>query len=140
MRFVLDNSVVMRWLFNDGSRDDLDYASSILNLMSGQNAIAVVPGLWRLEVANVIVRAETKGWLSEARSAEFLGLLQTMAISVDSETSGHALNDTLQLARRFGLSSYDASYLELALREGLPLATLDKNLRAALESTGANLA
>lgn len=139
MRFVLDNSVTMRWLFADGSTEDLAYASSILTLMETQAAEAVVPAIWRLEVANVIVRAESKGLLIEAKSAEFLGVLQDMAISIDMETTEHALNDTLQLARRFKLSSYDASYLELALREGLPLATLDKDLRAALAATGAKL-
>lgn len=140
MRFVLDNSVTMRWLFGDGSAEDLAYASSILALMEMPDAEAVVPALWRLEVANVIVRAESKGLLIEAQSAEFLGVLQDMAISVDPETTEHSLNDTLQLARRFKLSSYDASYLELALREGLPLATLDNDLRAALVATGAKLA
>jgi predicted nucleic acid-binding protein len=140
MRFVLDNSVTMRWLFVDGSPADLAYASHIIGLMEAQGAEAVVPSLWRLEVANVIVRAEMKGLLSEARSAEFLGVLQDMAISTDAETADHALSDTLQLARRFNLSSYDASYLELALREGLPLATLDKNLCAAVATTGATLA
>lgn len=139
MRFVLDNSVTMRWLFGDGSTEDLAYASSILALMEMPSAEAVVPALWYLEVANVIVRAESKGLLVEAKSAEFLGVLQDMAISVDTETAEHSLNDTLQLARRFKLSSYDASYLELALREGLPLATLDKDLRAALVATSAKL-
>lgn len=139
MRFVLDNSVTMRWLFGDGSAEDLAYASNILALMETQAAEAFVPAVWRLEVANVIVRAESKGLLTEAKSAEFLGVLQDMAISVDMETAEHSLNDTLQLARRFKLSSYDASYLELALREGLPLATLDKDLRTALAATGAKL-
>ena len=109
MRFVLDNSVTMRWLFGDGSLDDLDYASRIIGLMEAEGAEAVVPSLWPLEVAVVIVRAEAKGLLVEARSAEFLGVLQEMAISTDAETPEHALNDTLQLARRFKLSSYDAS-------------------------------
>lgn len=140
MRFVLDNSVTIRWLFGDGSVDDLAYASHVIGLMEAQEAEAVVPSLWRLEVANVIVRAEAKGLLTEARSAEFLGVLQDMAIFTDIETAEHALNDTLQLARRFNLSSYDASYLELALREGLPMATLDKDLRAAVATTGATLA
>ncbi len=99
-----------------------------------------MPALWRLEVASVIVRAVSKGLLVEAQSAEFLGVLQDMAISVDMETAEHSLNDTLQLARCFKFSSYDTSYLELALRAGLPLATLDKDLRAALAATGAKLA
>lgn len=140
MRFVLDNSVTMRWLFADGSADDLAYASHVLGLMEQDGMEAWVPSLWALEVANVVVRAETRGLLAEARSAEFLGLLQDMAVFVDNETAGRALNDTLQLARRFGLSAYDASYVELALREGLPLATLDADLRAATAKLGVRLA
>lgn len=140
MRFVLDNSVAMRWLFADGSEADLAYAAHILELLEQEESEAVVPALWPLEVGNVIVRAEAKGLVQEARSTEFLGLLGDMAIAVDDHTAAHALHDTMQLARRFRLSTYDASYLELALREGLPLATLDTDLRSALTTTGGRLA
>jgi len=140
MRFVLDNSVAMRWLLADGSDADLAYATHILELLEGEANAALVPGLWPLEVGNVIVRAESRGVLAEAHSAEFLGLLEEMAIVVDHDTAGRALHDTLQLARRFRLSTYDAAYLELALREGLPLATLDADLRHALAATGGSLA
>lgn len=140
MRFVLDNSVAMRWLFADGSEADLAYAAHILELLEQEESEAVVPALWPLEVGNVIVRAEAKGLVQEARSTEFLGLLDDMAIAVDGHTAAHALHDTMQLARRFRLSTYDASYLELALREGLPLATLDADLRSALTTTGGRLA
>lgn len=140
MRFVLDNSVAMRWLFADGSKSDLAYAGHILELLEQEGGEALVPTLWPLEVGNVIVRAEAKGLIREARSAEFLGLLDDMAIAVDHHTASHALRDTMQLARRFRLSTYDAAYLELALREGLPLATLDTDLRSALNATGGLLA
>ena len=140
MRFVLDNSVAMRWLFADGSEADLAYATHVLQLLAQEEGAAVVPALWPLEVGNVIVRAEAKGLILEARSTEFLGLLDDMAIAVDGHTATHALHDTMQLARRFRLSTYDASYLELTLREGLPLATLDANLRNALATTGGRLA
>ncbi len=140
MRFVLDNSVTMRWLFGDGSEADLAYATRILQLLESEETEALVPCLWHLEVGNVIVRAEAKGLIPEARSAEFLGLLNDMAIVTDDETVVHARGGTLQLARRFGLSTYDAAYLELALRNGLPLATLDADLRTAVSRTGATLA
>lgn len=136
MRFVLDNSVAMRWLFGDGSVDDQTYADHVLQVLQDENSVAVVPGVWALEAGNVIVRAEARALLSEARSAEFLGTLQEMAIEVDSQTATHALADTLQLARRFKLSSYDAAYLELALRQGLSLATLDADLRRAAAQSG----
>lgn len=139
MRFVLDNSVVMRWLLKDGSNERLAYASKVLDLLSAPNGEAVVPGIWTLEVANVVVKAQGKGLVSEARAAAFVGVLREMAIATDTHTAAHALGDTLQLARRFKLSSYDAAYLELALREGLPLATLDADLRKAVLETGGAL-
>ena len=139
MRFVLDNSVVMRWLLNDGSQDRLAYAARVLDLLTRENAEALVPGVWSLEVANVLVKAQTKGFVSEARASAFVGLLGEMAITVDSSTAARALGDILQLARRFKLSSYGACYLELALREGLPLATLDADLRNAMVQVGGGL-
>ena len=136
MRFVLDNSVVMRWLLKDGSAERLAHADKVLGLLMQDDAQAVVPGVWPLEVANVIVKAQAKGLVSEARATAFIGLLEDMGISVDASTAERALKNTLQLARRFKLSSYDASYLELALREGLPLATLDADLQSAMLQTG----
>lgn len=136
---MLDNSVCMRWLFCDGQPEDRAYAARVLQHMIDDVAEAVVPGLWPLEAGNVMVRAEARQQLSEARSAEFLGVLGGMNIRTDADTASRALHDTLQLARRFRLSTYDASYLELALREALPLATLDENLRRALRDTGGQL-
>ncbi len=139
MRFVLDNSVVMRWLLNDGSQERLAYASKVLDLLTQDTSEALVPGVWSLEVANVLVKAQAKGLVSEARASAFVGLLSEMTITVDGSTAARALGDTLQLARRFRLSSYDAAYLELALREGLPLATLDADLQGAMVQVGSAL-
>lgn len=134
MRFVLDNSVTMRWLFGDGSSSDQTYSRQVLASIS--NANVIVPEVWSLEVANVIVRAEKKFGLTEARSSAFMHALQQMHIEIDRESSVHAMGDTLQLARRYNLSAYDATYLELALREGLPLATLDEGLIKAIKKAG----
>ena len=134
MRFVLDNSVTMRWFFGDGKPQDLAYAGKVLDLM--QEAQALVPATWGLEVANVIAKAEEKALVTEARSEAFLEMLEDVDIEADSATFAHALTDTLQLARRYKLSSYDASYLELALRLGLPLATLDEDLQKAAKKAG----
>ena len=139
MRFVLDNSVVMRWLLNDGSEERLAYASKVLDLLTQDTSEALVPGVWSLEVANVLVKAQAKGLVSEARASAFVGLLSEMTITVDGSTAARALGDTLQLARRFRLSSSDAAYLELALREGLPLATLDADLQGAMVQVGSAL-
>lgn len=134
MSFVLDNSVTMRWFFGDGKPLELAYAGKVLDAM--KNANALVPVTWGLEVANVIARAEAKGLVTEARSGAFLEMLEDVDIEVDTATFQHTLSDTLQLARRYQLSSYDASYLELALRQGIPLATLDDDLRKAAKKTG----
>jgi predicted nucleic acid-binding protein len=134
VRFVLDNSVTMRWFFGDGKPQDLAYAGKVLDMM--QEAQALVPATWGLEVANVIAKAEEKALVTEARSGAFLEMLEDVDIEADSATFVHALSHTLQLARRYKLSSYDASYLELALRLGLPLATLDEDLQKAARKAG----
>jgi len=136
MRFVLDNSVVMRWLLQDGNDERLAYAKEVLGVLAQDGGEAVVPGIWALEAANVMVKAQAKQLVTETRCAAFSALLQDMAITTDLLTASHALGNTMQLARRFKLSSYDASYLELAMREGLPLATLDDDLRSAMQQTG----
>ncbi len=139
MRFVLDNSVSMRWLLQDGSRERLVYADKVLGQLELEGGEAVVPNIWPLEVANVILKAEAHRVVDEARATAFISLLDEMSIRVDDSTAARTLGDTLQLARRFKLSSYDASYLELALREGLPLATLDADLQKAMQKTGVAL-
>jgi len=132
--FVLDTSVTMRWFFGDGKPQELAYADKVLDAM--KDADAFVPVTWGLEVANVIARAETKGLVTEARSGAFIEMLEGVDIEVDAATFTHSLSDTLQLARRYKLSAYDASYLELALRLGIPLATLDEDLQKAAKKAG----
>ena len=134
MSFVLDNSVAMCWLLADGKPADVAYAEAVLDALREQQAL--VPSLWVLEASNVIARAEAKGLLTEARSQAFVVLLQRLNIVTDPATAAHALGDTLHLARRYKLSAYDAAYLELALRTGLPLATLDADLKKAAQAAG----
>lgn len=134
MSFVLDNSVTMRWFFGDGKPQELAYAGKVLDAMKETNAL--VPVTWGLEVANVIARAEAKALVTEARSGVFIEMLEGVDIEVDTATFSHALSGILQLARRYKLSAYDASYLELALRLGIPLATLDEDLQKAAKKAG----
>ena len=134
MSFVLDNSVTMRWFFGDGKPQELAYAGKVLDAMKKTSAF--VPVTWGLEAANVIAKAEAKALVTEARSGAFIEMLEGVDIEVDTATSAHALSDTLQLARRYKLSTYDASYLELALRLGIPLATLDEDLQKAAKKAG----
>lgn len=95
-----------------------------------------MPGLWALEAANVVAKAEAKGLVNEARSQAFVAVLMRLNIATDTATTSHALTETLNLARRYKLSAYDATYLELAMREGLPLATLDADLEKAARKAG----
>lgn len=135
MNFVLDASLTMTWLLGDAKGSDRAYAQSILESLK-QTCVAAVPVTWSLEVANVIYRAEAKGVLTEAQSKAFLEMLAHAPIRTDAATSAQALDGTLDLARRYRLSAYDASYLELALRDGLPLATLDADLAKAARKAG----
>lgn len=134
MSFVLDSSVTMRWFFGDGKPQELAYAGKVLDAMRQDSAL--VPMTWGLELANVIVTTEARALVTEARSGAFLEMLEGVDIEVDAATFAHALSGTLQLARRYKLSAYDASYLELALRLGVPLATLDEDLQKAAKKAG----
>ncbi len=136
MNFVLDNSVSSRWFFEDGSPSDIASADDVLAAMYRQSAI--VPVIWGLEAANVIARAESKGLISKARTERSLELIGGLNIDVDDVTFSRALSDTLDLARRYKLTAYDASYLELALRLDIPLATLDESLQKAAKKAGVN--
>lgn len=134
MDFVLDNSVAMCWLLDDGRTSDRAYAAKVLDAL--KTRIAIVPGLWALEAANVIAKAEARQLLTEAHASAFVATLLRLNIRADGATTSHALGETLHIARRYKLSAYDAAYLELALREGAPLATLDADLAKAAKKAG----
>jgi predicted nucleic acid-binding protein len=132
--FVLDGSVTMVWGFDDETDD---YATALLNRMPGLRAF--VPGLWTLEVANALLVGERRRRTTPADAARFLTILGGFPISIDDQTAAHAWHETTHLARAHGLSAYDAAYLELAIRLGLPLATLDDRLKAAAVAVGVPL-
>jgi predicted nucleic acid-binding protein len=137
VNFVLDASVALLWLVPQSNPEGVAYADSVLSAL--KESQAVVPSLFGLETANVIAKVEGKGIVSEADSQRFITLLGQLDIATDLETMSHALGDTLNLARRYRLSAYDAAYLELALRMGLPLATLDADLVKAANTAGLSL-
>jgi len=134
VNFVLDASVALLWLAPQTNPAGADYAAAALAALKASQAIA--PSLLALEIANVVTKLESKGLVSEADSQRYIALLGRLPISTDQATAAHALGDTLNLARRYKLSAYDAAYLELALRTGLPLATLDADLTKAAKSAG----
>ena len=126
--FVLDNSIVMAWCFEDESNV---LADSILESL--QRSKAIVPAIWPLEVGNVMLVAERRGRLSEADSTRFLSMLSSLPVYSEPETRQRTMSNILFLAREQQLSTYDASYLDLAMRQGIPLATLDKRLMHAAD-------
>lgn len=126
--FVVDNSVVMSWCFKDESSS---YADRVLDSLNG--ACAVVPSIWPLEVVNVLLVAERKKRLRQSESVRFITLLSKLPIVVEHERQQRLMNELLSLARAVRLSSYDASYLELAMRQGLALATKDNGLITAAQ-------
>lgn len=134
MTFVLDASVALLWLAPQTNPSGADYAAEIL--LALKDTQAVVPSLMPLEIANVVAKLESKGVVTEADSQRYIAVLGRLNISVDQSTATHALGDTLNLARRYKLSAYDAAYLELSLRSGHPLATLDAGLAKAATSAG----
>jgi len=121
--FVMDNSVVMTWCFKD---ETSQYADAILDRL--EMSTAVVPSIWPLEVGNVLLVAERKKRLSEADSTRFIALLTELPIMIEQESPDRMMKEILFLAREHQLSTYDASYLDLAMRKGLPIATLDNGL------------
>jgi predicted nucleic acid-binding protein len=132
--FVLDGSVTMAWYFQD---EMSDYADAVRDGLDRSQA--VVPSLWPLEVANTVIMGERRKRSTPAQAATWLGFLGVLPIVVDGETTARAWGDTLGLARAHNLSAYDAAYLELAMRRGLPLATLDEKLKAAAAAVGVSM-
>jgi predicted nucleic acid-binding protein len=128
---VVDCSVTMAWCFEDEC-DEL--ADAVLDALA--DGEAWVPSLWPLEVANVLVAAERRRRLTAADSARFIELLMGLPIVVDDRSHERALSQVLAAARQLGISVYDASYLELAMRLGATLATRDTQLSAAAASAG----
>lgn len=133
-RFVLDTSVAASWFFED---EGGEYANSVLENLNEQEAI--VPALWPLEVANVLVVAEKRRRCSEAEAVRFIELLENLPITIDEDTAHRALHATYQIAREYGLTAYDAAYLELAMRLGVPLATMDRQLAEAAQKAGVSI-
>jgi predicted nucleic acid-binding protein len=132
--FVVDNSVVMSWCFTD---EENDYADSVLTAL--ETMTAAVPAIWPLEVANVLLVAERRKRLATSDSIRFLELLRELPIEVIQEAPQRMTSEIMLLAREQQLSSYDASYLDLATRKGLPLASADTRLRKAAEHSGVAL-
>ena len=134
--FVLDASFTLCWCFENQATD---YSEAILERLAGGEE-ASVPFIWPLEVANVLLTAEKRKILKFAQVTGFLEELGGWPIQVDTVGVERAFQQILSMARQHHLSAYDASYLELAVRQGLPLATLDNDLRKAAVAVGIRIA
>ncbi len=131
MSLVLDSSVALAGIYLDECTDAI---KAIFELIVEGGAW--VPGLWRLEIANILETGARRGRHDSAFTDDSLADLGQLPIQVDSETERLAWGPILQLARKHRLTSYDAAYLELAIRRRLPLATLDKELIQAAYKEG----
>ena len=124
MTFVLDASVVLAWVLDE---DHLANTEAILDSLEVHEARA--PSIWPLELANALVFVERRKRLTRAEIDALLPSLAKLRVEVERQERSIVLGPVLDLARDQGLSVYDATYLELALRLRLPLATVDKPLR-----------
>jgi predicted nucleic acid-binding protein len=124
--FVLDCSVAVSWLIPDEKNS---ISLSVLEKVAEKGAI--VPSIWHLEIGNVLLVTEHRGRITLEQRRSALHTLDELPIIIDTLTSHHAWQETIELAESYGLSLYDASYLELALRMNIPIATFDRQLKQA---------
>jgi predicted nucleic acid-binding protein len=129
--FVVDASVALGWSLKD---EQTEYARSVLERLDEEPAIA--PAVWVLEVANGLLIAERRGRITPADIVTVQEILINLQVGVIDATVETTFLSALPIAREQQISAYDASYLDLAIREGLPLATQDGPLRAAAERVG----
>lgn len=129
--FVVDSSMAMAWCFEDEATP----ATNRLFDRMGAEA-AAVPAWWYLEITNVLALAERRKRITSAQVAQFIALIESLDLEVDDQAASRAFAHLLPLCRSHGLTSYDAAYLDLALRRQLPLASLDDDLRAAAKAAG----
>jgi predicted nucleic acid-binding protein len=131
---VIDCSVTMAWYFKD---EATPYTNAVRAALATERA--AVPALWPLEVANVLLMGERRKRSTQAKATKWLRFLSALPIAVDTQTPALAFDPILDLARSHKLTAYDAAYLELALRLGLPLAARDDALEKAAAAVGVAL-
>ncbi|MDR0275030.1 MAG: type II toxin-antitoxin system VapC family toxin [Burkholderiaceae bacterium] len=134
MSFVLDSSVTLTWCFEDEATPAAD---AVLTRLTDHGAHA--PSLWPLEILNALTMARRRGRITAQLQRERITFLHALPVALDAQTAAQAWSVTHQLAERHRLTLYDASYLELAQRLDLPLATLDADLRNAASALGVPL-
>jgi predicted nucleic acid-binding protein len=121
--FVLDASIALTWCFGDEQTENTKQL-----LQSLETRKAFVPALWTLEVGNILISAERRKRITFSAINQFLGLLAQLNIKIDTETADKGFHEILSYAYAEKITTYDAAYLELAMRMGLPLASKDRQL------------
>ena len=134
-RFVVDASIALCWCFEE---QRTAYTEAVFDCLARGDE-ALVPALWPLEVVNSLVVAVRQKGISAAQFETFLQDLKDLPVVVDLEGLKRVYSSIARLSRQHQLSSYDAAYLDLAVAEGLPLATLDNSLCAAAKRAGVEL-
>lgn len=129
--YVLDCSIAITWFFDD----EYSHSTRSLKELLKKGSI-VVPSIWSMEVANVLWCSERKQRIKPYHTEKIRQLIEQLPIDTDSVVGEHALGRLLELAREYEITVYDAAYLELSLRHGIPLATLDKKLINAAVRAG----
>lgn len=132
--FVVDSSVALAWCFHEEATP-----ATIALFHRMADDIALVPSWWFLELSNVLVLGEKKRRITPAEITEFIEIVDRFNLEIDNEGPGRAFTHLLPSCRTYNLTSYDALYLDLAIRRQLPLATLDKDLRTAAKKLGVKL-
>lgn len=132
--FVLDASITLAWCFKD------EQTSFTQSLMKKIDEFTIfVPSIWSLEISNVLIMAERQNRIKLVDVTNFIANLECLNIKVDDTTSMRSFHDILNLAYSKKMTTYDAAYLELALRTGFPLASKDKHLCKVAKSFGVQI-
>ena len=134
MKIVVDASMALAWLFERQKTDEIHCADQLLSGLVDSEAI--VPSLWHIEIANALLVAERRRVVSEAQVLEYLDTLSALPIATDEVMPNSRCGVVMALAREYGLTAYDATYLDLALRKNAILATFDMKLAAAMRQAG----
>ena len=134
-RMVVDASIAVAWCFEDESSG---VADDVLDTLAAGGE-AVAPAIWPFEVANALLTAERRKRIKVAQRTALLQRVARVSVSIDPVDLGSVFNQVFSLARQHALTIYDAAYLELALRKGLPLATLDNQLHRSAVGLGVAL-
>jgi len=131
---VIDASVALAWCFPDEASD---YADGVLVALEGRTAM--VPTIWPVEIANALLVGERRKRIRQPEVRRFVELLKGLSILEDGQPFADTVSNILPLAREHDLSAYDAAYLDVAIRHGAPLATLDKALQKAGRAAGVKI-